>query len=194
MATRTLVLVRHAAAEPWSSGGDRSRALSAAGVDQAARLGRLIHPLAPRVDCAMVSSARRARQTMAGLARSLAVGRTQVRDDLYLCAPDEALGSVRALDGSCAAAMVVGHEPTISAAAWMLAASQEERDLVAGGVPTATRSRSGSRGGGPIWPTGRAPWRRSTRPGGPAREAGAGPRATGPAAATVEWAGTCPKA
>jgi len=138
MTARTLVLVRHAKAEPWSSAGDRGRALTEQGADQAARLGRLLTPALPRVDLALVSGARRTRQTLEALARSVRVARAGVIDELYGCAPDTVIDLVRSLEGEPASVIVVGHEPTVSRTAWTLAGCGRERDTVAAGVPTAT--------------------------------------------------------
>ncbi len=138
MTMRTLVLVRHATAKPSSSAGDRERALSPAGMDQAERLGHLLVGRVRRVDRALSSDARRARQTLRQIARTIDVAAADALDELYMCGPGDMLQLVHDLTPSATTVLVVGHEPAVSATAWMLAGDSRERELMAGGVPTAT--------------------------------------------------------
>ncbi|MFC7580364.1 SixA phosphatase family protein [Schaalia naturae] len=138
MTARTLVLVRHAQADPRSSSGDGDRALTRQGADQALRLGRLLLPVVPGADLAMASHARRARETLEGLARSIRLARRGILDELDMCDPDTILDLVRSLEGDPRTVVLVGHEPTISQTALMLARRGEDRAPLSGGAPTAT--------------------------------------------------------
>lgn len=136
MTTRTLVLVRHAKAEGHSSSGDRGRHLTAEGRDQARRLGLELAEVLPRIDTAVVSPALRARETLEGIAGAVDLGEQWVDDSLYLAGVEAIMELARSLTGD--PAVLVGHEPTISSAATVLAATREGRDEVGLGVPTAT--------------------------------------------------------
>lgn len=136
MTTRTLVLVRHAKAEGRSSSGDRGRHLTSEGRDQARRLGIELAEVLPRIDTAVVSPAQRAQETLVQIAGAVDLGQQWVDDSLYLAGVEAVVEIARSLAGD--SAVLVGHEPTISSAATVLAATREDRDEVELGVPTAT--------------------------------------------------------
>ncbi len=136
MTARTLVLVRHAKAESVSLSGDRGRRLTGAGLDQARRLGRALAALVPKISVAVTSPAVRAHQTLDALGEAIQIG-SQVEDDgLYLCGAGDLVDLARTM--TTPSVMIVGHEPSISAAGAALAATVQERDRVALGIPTAT--------------------------------------------------------
>ena len=129
----TLVLVRHAQAA--YSYPDHVRPLTQAGVDQAARLGGVLAREIGSFDVAVCSDATRAQQTFEQIKQ-----RAQVREwwfdrGVYNADEDDILTLARTFEG--ASALIVGHEPTISGAGYVLA-REDDRGEVARGVPTAT--------------------------------------------------------
>ncbi|GMA31049.1 phosphohistidine phosphatase [Litorihabitans aurantiacus] len=140
---RTLVLMRHASAQPWADadGSDHDRELTSAGLRQAAAAGRALAGRGFSPDLVLVSSAVRTRQTWeqvaAGLPRH---GDVEVRDDLYDADAGDVAGLLTEVDDAVATVLVIGHEPVISSLARRLAsAGSSAAHLVAAGVPTATR-------------------------------------------------------
>ena len=109
----TLMLLRHAKAKrPEDGVEDFDRKLSKRGRDAAAELGRLLkrEQLAP--DLALVSSAKRTRQTWERVAEELGAD-VPVRDmrALYLAAPSRIVDVVRRTPRETGRVVVVGHNP-----------------------------------------------------------------------------------
>lgn len=140
--TRRLVLMRHAKAEHGAHGPDALRDLTEDGRDQAARAGQALAARGLVPELALVSPARRTRETWRLLAGAFALEpETDLRDELYGAMPGTVLETVRGLDERVRTVLVVGHEPTISRSAQLLASpdsTPEVLDRVALGVPTAT--------------------------------------------------------
>jgi phosphohistidine phosphatase len=136
---RTLVLMRHARAEPTGHLGDRMRPLAQHGRRQASRQGPRLAELAGPFDVALVSSALRAAETYRLLAaRDATYPRAMLIDDFYAAGARHMLESLRHLPESARRVIVVGHEPTMSSLAGMLHDSRD--DLVphlAAGIPVA---------------------------------------------------------
>lgn len=129
----TLVLVRHAQAA--YSYPDHARPLTQAGLDQAARLGGVLAREIGSFDVAVCSDATRAQQTFEQIKQ-----RAQVREwwfdrGVYNADEEDVLTLARTFEGD--SALIVGHEPTISGAGYVLA-REDDRGEVARGVPTAT--------------------------------------------------------
>jgi phosphohistidine phosphatase len=136
---RTLVLLRHAKAEPEGEQGDAVRPLAAKGRRQAHHLGPVLADAVGRVDVALVSSALRTTETFALLAAGVAVRERTVLDELYQAGPRDVLDLLRDLPEGTRTALVVGHEPTISHLAAMLHDTEDDLAVqVSLGVPTAT--------------------------------------------------------
>ena len=129
----TLVLVRHAQAA--YSYPDHERPLTHAGVDQAARLGGVLSREIGAFDVAVCSDAARAQQTFAEISQRVHVGESWFDRGVYNAAEEDILTLARTFEGN--AALIVGHEPTISGAGYVLA-REVDRSEVARGVPTAT--------------------------------------------------------
>ena len=129
----TLVLVRHAQAA--YSYPDHTRPLTHAGVDQAARLGAVLSREVGSFDVAVCSDAARAQQTYAQISQRIQVGESWFDRGVYNAAEEDILTLARTFKGE--RALIVGHEPTISGAAYVLA-REDDRGEVARGVPTAT--------------------------------------------------------
>ena len=129
----TLVLVRHAQAA--YSYPDHARPLTHAGIDQAARLGGVLSREIGSFDVAVCSDAARAQQTFEQVRQRVHVGENWFDRSVYSAAEDDILTLARTFEGE--RALIVGHEPTISGAGYVLA-RVDDRAEVARGVPTAT--------------------------------------------------------
>ncbi|GGO91447.1 phosphohistidine phosphatase [Nocardioides phosphati] len=111
--TRTLVLVRHAQAESWAA-SDVERALTPAGTEAAGVLGEWLRDQGITPDAALVSGARRTRETWAALADAAGWQLQPAYDDgLYAAGPDTALDLIRFAATDAATLLVLGHNPTI---------------------------------------------------------------------------------
>lgn len=148
MTLHHLVLLRHAKAEPAGAVVDHDRPLALVGRRQAAAVGAALAAagLAPtRVLC---SSALRTRQTWELVRTALAAAgapeaAVSVTDDLYDASTGDLAALVRTQPVDAATVLVVGHEPTMSHAAGVLAGPGSDEDVVARvhrGVPTAAWS------------------------------------------------------
>lgn len=129
----TLVLVRHAQAA--YSYPDHARPLTHAGVDQAARLGGVLSRQIGSFDVAVCSDATRAQQTFEQVRQRVQVGESWFDRGVYNADEEDILTLARTFEGE--RALIVGHEPTISGAGYVLA-RDDDRGEVSRGVPTAT--------------------------------------------------------
>ena len=129
----TLVLVRHAQAA--YSYPDHARPLTDAGVDQATRLGGVLSREIGSFDVAVCSDAARAQQTFAQISQRVSIRDSWFDRGVYNADEEDILTLARTFEGS--SALIVGHEPTISGAGYVLAC-EDDRSEVARGVPTAT--------------------------------------------------------
>ena len=129
----TLVLVRHAQAA--YNYPDRSRPLTDAGRDQAARLGAILAREVGAFSVAVSSDAQRARETFAAILTRAGADEAWHDRSIYDGGEEEIIELARTFEGE--RALIVGHEPTISGAGYVLA-HEDGRGEVARGVPTAT--------------------------------------------------------
>lgn len=141
--TRRLVLLRHAKAEDAGRDVDELRPLALAGRRQALRVGTALaaRDLIPEV--VLCSSAVRARQTWELLRGGLGdvAPEVLVLDALYEAGVAGVLGQVRQVDERVRTVLVVGHEPTISTVAVVLAGDGSDETSTAQvdlGVSTGT--------------------------------------------------------
>ena len=147
-ASRTLVVMRHAAAESTGP-SDAERALTAHGRESAVRAGSWLAERGVVPSAALVSSALRTRQTWEALVEG--AGWTiepDVTDALYAAGPDAALDLVRGVDDALCV-LVLGHNPTMGVLAQMLDdgdGSDEDVTAMAGGFPTAAAAVLGHDG------------------------------------------------
>ncbi|MFC4556448.1 SixA phosphatase family protein [Georgenia faecalis] len=131
MTTRRLVLLRHAAAEHEGDLGDAMRPLSAAGRRQAGAVGPLLEAATGGIDLALVSTALRTRETYRILATHLSAPPRVVESDaVYEAGARSLLALLREVPEDTRCVLVVGHEPTMSTLAHLLAGSGRE-DLAA---------------------------------------------------------------
>ncbi|MDR2347041.1 MAG: histidine phosphatase family protein [Bifidobacteriaceae bacterium] len=119
---RTLVLVRHAKAGGGDGGGDVDRPLTELGLEQCRIVARELGGLGLIPDVALVSKARRAKQTFETMAAGAGWAvEPQVLDSLYSGYVDEILALIRQCDPEAKTVMVFGHEPAMSATGYKLA-------------------------------------------------------------------------
>lgn len=138
---RTLILLRHAKAEPHTA-TDIERALTLHGRSQALAVGDAIAAHGPHPEVALVSTAVRTKQTW-----HLAASRldrevpTVLRRELYGTGPRGVIEILNEVEDA-SVVIVVGHEPTVSETAAHLADEQSDPRLVhrvRHGIPTAAR-------------------------------------------------------
>lgn len=150
--TSTLVLLRHAKAEPFGSGGDHSRALDDRGRKQAEAIGPQIAAVVGTPTLVLCSSATRTQQTwtIAANAAGWDVDAARIVDDLYGAGPRDVLDLLAEHGsrlGEDAVVLVIGHEPTMSGTARLLAGPDSSDAVIARiqvGVPTSSASISRS--------------------------------------------------
>ncbi|MEP6560150.1 MAG: histidine phosphatase family protein, partial [Nakamurella sp.] len=114
--TRTLILMRHAAAA--GAARDEERPLTAGGRLAAAEAGEWIRSTLPRVDTVLCSIAVRTRQTLAALAIDAPA---DYLDELYNGGVDDIGQQIGLVPDACTTVLVVGHAPGIPATAHRLA-------------------------------------------------------------------------
>ncbi|MDO4887893.1 MAG: histidine phosphatase family protein [Actinomycetaceae bacterium] len=128
-----LVLMRHAKAARGLP--DHARPLATRGRRQAALQAGAIARPAGAIDLAIVSDATRALQTLKGLrSGGLTVGQVREEPELYVTDWRGVLRLLQHVDEDVETVLVVGHEPTVSLAAFMLASddSPAKNELRAG--------------------------------------------------------------
>ena len=107
-----LILMRHGKAEPHAaSGGDFERALAPRGQNDAALMGRVLAKAGLSPDLALVSSARRTRETWEAAAPAFPKARSETRRDLYHAEVQDVLAAIRDEAPDTGTVMVVGHNP-----------------------------------------------------------------------------------
>ncbi len=109
---RRLLLLRHGKAAAESGGGDIERALTLRGQQDAALMGQYLarENLAP--DTAVVSSARRTRETLECVKRELpSLPAIYVEPKLYLAEPDLLLAHLRRTPPATGVLLAIGHNP-----------------------------------------------------------------------------------
>ena len=114
--TRTLILLRHAAA--GNAPRDHDRPLTDGGNRDAAAAGDWIRDNVGSVDAVLCSTAVRTRQTLAATGIQAP---TTFADELYGGDVDDILGQVALLPESAQTVLVVGHAPGIPSVAYELA-------------------------------------------------------------------------
>jgi phosphohistidine phosphatase len=135
-----LMIFRHAKAEKGTPGTrDRDRPLNPRGHQDSARMGAYMarHALIP--NAALISTARRTRETWAGLASALPQGIEALFEDrLYDAGPKQILAAIRETQASIDALIVIGHNPGLHEAARLLIASGdvEARERLNEALPT----------------------------------------------------------
>jgi phosphohistidine phosphatase len=144
--TKTLVIVRHSKSA-WPDGvADHDRPLSERGRRDAPAVGRWLREQGIVAELAVVSSARRARETFELAAAELDPAPTPlITDSVYGASTGDLLDTVRELPAAVKVALLVGHNPSIGS----LAAILDER---ASATPEFKTSAVAVYEVGPSWP------------------------------------------
>ena len=129
---RTLLLLRHAKAEPTDDRGDHARGLTARGRRDAVAVGQWLTDRGLVPDLALCSDAARAVQTWDGVAGSLPQP-VAVRTDprLYEASAPSLVALLAETPAEVRTLLVVGHEPTVSETAVALAGEGSDGALLA---------------------------------------------------------------
>jgi len=139
--------MRHAQAVGAApAGGDRERALSAAGRAEALRTGQALKARGVTPDLAMVSAARRTRETWTGVAEGLALDPEpswlEIDPALYNADARLLRGQVESAEDRCETLILIAHNPGIHQLAFELlsdgGASDQLLDRVRTGFAPAT--------------------------------------------------------
>lgn len=133
--TRRLIVMRHSKTEHHAT-TDHARQLTMRGERDAGAAGRWLadRELVPQV--ILVSSAARAQETAKALVEGLGGGHQpelRVLGELYDASPSDALQAAATLEPEVSCAAVIGHNPTMAAAAAQLS-SESDHDF--GRFPT----------------------------------------------------------
>jgi phosphohistidine phosphatase len=138
--TRTLGLVRHAKAGGGDGGMDADRSLTELGIEQCRIVARELCGLDLTPDVALVSKAKRARQTFEAMAAATGWDvEPAILESLYIGYVEDVMAAVRECDPEAGTVMVFGHEPTMSSAGYKLAGPGSDPSAVTRvrrGLPT----------------------------------------------------------
>ena len=115
---RSLVLLRHAKSAYPTGVPDHDRPLAERGVREAALAGDWLRANLPAIDAVLCSTATRARET---LARSGIDAPVRYAEQLYGATPGTVIEQINRVPDDINTLLVVGHEPTISEVAIVLA-------------------------------------------------------------------------
>jgi phosphohistidine phosphatase len=115
MATRTLVILRHAKAVAPDGTADVLRPLTHRGRTDASAAGRWLVDMGYLPDLVLCSPARRTRETWHGVAEQLTrAPRTEYLEALYGAALTELVGAVTEADPDASTLLLIGHNPGLS--------------------------------------------------------------------------------
>lgn len=114
-----LILLRHAEAGP-PGGGDQERPLTERGREMARGVGRRLRELDLRPDLALVSAARRTRETWECLAEGWDAITVRIEERLYVGAADTLLEVLRETETQFGTVLVVAHNPAVEDLARLL--------------------------------------------------------------------------
>jgi phosphohistidine phosphatase len=118
---RNLVLMRHAKSAYPDDVADHDRPLASRGVREAGLAGDWLRAKLPAVDSVLCSTAIRVRETLAGTEIDAPV---RYIERLYGAAPGTVIEEINKVPDDVATLLVVGHEPTTSAVAIILAGTE----------------------------------------------------------------------
>lgn len=139
--SRLLLLMRHGKAESGSGRSDHERDLAPRGVTQAELVGEYLDAQNVEVSRVLVSDALRTSRTWESVASRMPDfdGEVSHHEEIYSGGAAELLSLVHEVEPRHPVVMVVGHEPTISTLASLLASEDSEAGAVAQariGMPT----------------------------------------------------------
>ncbi|MBW3559183.1 MAG: histidine phosphatase family protein [Proteobacteria bacterium] len=136
----TLILLRHAKAEPEADSGlDFDRALTERGWAEARLIGRVLSDAGFRPDLVLASAAVRTVQTWEAASSSFPPGKAEALDSLYEASPEAILSEAVARGAKARVVAVVGHNPGIATLAAYLARESDapEAGRISRSFPTA---------------------------------------------------------
>lgn len=143
-ATRQLIVIRHAKAEPVAA-TDLDRPLARRGREDAVAIGSLLAARGVLPDLALVSAAVRTQETWQGICRGLgAQPAVWIDRSLYAAGLDGVLELLRAVPAATATVALVGHNPTMAELALLLDDGTADPAVSAAlrrGFPTSTVAR-----------------------------------------------------
>jgi phosphohistidine phosphatase len=132
---RTLVVVRHAKAEPYAE-TDHARRLTDRGRGDAADAGGFLASAGIRPTHALVSDATRTRETWAELRASWGEDLGEVEEEVspsfYSGSAEEVLAEIRLLPAEATSVVFVGHNPTAAHLARLLLDGDSDPDVMRG--------------------------------------------------------------
>jgi phosphohistidine phosphatase len=139
MSVRTLVLLRHAKAEHTPGVADAQRRLTGRGHEDAQAAGAWLAGQRLIPDLVVSSPSRRTRETWHAVATALGADAAHVSAEyeprLYTASDGEdLLDVVRELDDGCSVAVLIGHNPTLSALSALLDPGGPADGLRTGGL------------------------------------------------------------
>jgi phosphohistidine phosphatase len=115
---RTLLLMRHAKSDYPEGVADHDRPLAPRGIREAGLAGDWLRANAPTIDAVLCSTAMRARQTLDNTRIDAPV---RYSERLYGATPGTMIEEISETTDAVATLLVVGHEPTMSGLALILA-------------------------------------------------------------------------
>lgn len=131
---KTLLILRHAKAQPDAPNGDRARELTARGRRNAAAIGAHLHALIGCPDAIVTSDAVRARQTAELVAEATGfAGSLTLEPDVYGADLATLLQIIRGLPDEAGCVLLVGHNPGLEE----LTAALADAGVAAVRLPTA---------------------------------------------------------
>src|ERR1700694_2751344 len=118
---KTLHLLRHAKSD-WADESlpDQERPLAPRGIKAARQLAARLKEEPIEVDLVLCSTARRTRETLELLRPALGHVTIKFEEGLYGAAADELIARLRRVPKKIGAVLVIGHNPGIEEAAWLL--------------------------------------------------------------------------
>jgi phosphohistidine phosphatase len=119
---RTLLLMRHAKSDYPEGVADHNRPLASRGVREAGLAGDWLRANVPAIDAVLCSTATRARQT---LAHTRVEAPVRYSERLYSATPGTMIDEIGQSPDDVGTLLVVGHEPTISGLALILADDED---------------------------------------------------------------------
>lgn len=128
---RTLLLMRHAKSDYPEGVADHDRPLAPRGIREAGLAGDWLRAHVPAIDAVLCSTATRARQT---LARTEVDAPVRYSERLYGAVPGTMIEEINHTADDVSTLLVVGHEPTTSELALILADDDRTDPLVVEGI------------------------------------------------------------
>ena len=131
----TLLLLRHAKAQPLGRGQDFDRALTDRGKADAARIGAWLKRCGHEPSLALVSTAARTRQTFDIVAAHLASAHlapafpVRYDDALFSAAPGQLRDALATVEPTVRCLLLVGHNPAVSELALALSGDADRADI-----------------------------------------------------------------